>query len=226
MRAHVNSKWFLFRKHVDNFLHIIMPRTIIPLYTMVNSSYWSYKWTNDFVIWLEMLKISFLCASVFSCNLNPGNFHQDKVPWGNQALALARQSKRLLSDLLSLFKLYSYSVPRRFIMKLCLYCVSLRSTFCTLANITRTLKLKWWWITEIILKRKSLTKTSKQGIKTMTQNKLSLATLRYSSIFWIICRCSGRESPVLFPTGRCALLCPGGIWKLEIRENDRWMSRT
>uniref|UniRef100_A0A8C8D4M4 FAD-binding domain-containing protein n=1 Tax=Oncorhynchus tshawytscha TaxID=74940 RepID=A0A8C8D4M4_ONCTS len=31
----VNSKWFLFRKYVDNFLHIIMPRTIIPLYTMV-----------------------------------------------------------------------------------------------------------------------------------------------------------------------------------------------
>lgn len=35
MRAHVNSKWFLFRKHVDNILHILMPRTIIPLYTMV-----------------------------------------------------------------------------------------------------------------------------------------------------------------------------------------------
>ncbi|XP_036845660.1 kynurenine 3-monooxygenase [Oncorhynchus mykiss] len=35
MREHVNSKWFLFRKYVDNFLHIIMPRTIIPLYTMV-----------------------------------------------------------------------------------------------------------------------------------------------------------------------------------------------
>uniref|UniRef100_A0A673XDZ9 Kynurenine 3-monooxygenase n=1 Tax=Salmo trutta TaxID=8032 RepID=A0A673XDZ9_SALTR len=35
MRAHVNSKLFLFRKYVDNFLHIIMPRTIIPLYTMV-----------------------------------------------------------------------------------------------------------------------------------------------------------------------------------------------
>ncbi|XP_029376945.1 kynurenine 3-monooxygenase [Echeneis naucrates] len=35
MRAHVNSKWFLFRKHVDNILHFIMPRTIIPLYTMV-----------------------------------------------------------------------------------------------------------------------------------------------------------------------------------------------
>uniref|UniRef100_A0A3Q1EDS2 Kynurenine 3-monooxygenase n=1 Tax=Acanthochromis polyacanthus TaxID=80966 RepID=A0A3Q1EDS2_9TELE len=35
MRAHVNSKWFLFRKHVDNFLHFLMPRAIIPLYTMV-----------------------------------------------------------------------------------------------------------------------------------------------------------------------------------------------
>uniref|UniRef100_A0A3B4YH24 Kynurenine 3-monooxygenase n=1 Tax=Seriola lalandi dorsalis TaxID=1841481 RepID=A0A3B4YH24_SERLL len=35
MRAHVNSKWFLFRKHVDNVLHCIMPKTIIPLYTMV-----------------------------------------------------------------------------------------------------------------------------------------------------------------------------------------------
>ncbi|KAM8739431.1 kynurenine 3-monooxygenase [Acanthopagrus schlegelii] len=38
MRAHVNSKWFLFRKHVDNFLHAIMPKTIIPLYTMVTFS--------------------------------------------------------------------------------------------------------------------------------------------------------------------------------------------
>ncbi|XP_028279240.1 kynurenine 3-monooxygenase [Parambassis ranga] len=35
MRAHVNSKWFLFRKHVDNILHFLLPQTIIPLYTMV-----------------------------------------------------------------------------------------------------------------------------------------------------------------------------------------------
>ncbi|KAM9476712.1 kynurenine 3-monooxygenase [Clarias gariepinus] len=35
MRAHVNSKYFLFRKYLDNALHFIMPRTIIPLYTMV-----------------------------------------------------------------------------------------------------------------------------------------------------------------------------------------------
>ncbi|XP_056148062.1 kynurenine 3-monooxygenase [Lampris incognitus] len=35
MRAHVNSKWFLFRKYLDNVLHFFMPNTIIPLYTMV-----------------------------------------------------------------------------------------------------------------------------------------------------------------------------------------------
>lgn len=35
MRAHVNSSYFLFRKYLDNFLHFIMPKTIVPLYTMV-----------------------------------------------------------------------------------------------------------------------------------------------------------------------------------------------
>uniref|UniRef100_UPI00398ECD0F kynurenine 3-monooxygenase n=1 Tax=Pristiophorus japonicus TaxID=55135 RepID=UPI00398ECD0F len=35
MRKHVNSKWFIFRKNVDNFLHFCMPKTIVPLYTMV-----------------------------------------------------------------------------------------------------------------------------------------------------------------------------------------------
>uniref|UniRef100_A0A3B5K254 Kynurenine 3-monooxygenase n=1 Tax=Takifugu rubripes TaxID=31033 RepID=A0A3B5K254_TAKRU len=35
MRAHVNSRWFLFRKLLDSFLYAIMPKTIIPLYTMV-----------------------------------------------------------------------------------------------------------------------------------------------------------------------------------------------
>lgn len=36
MREHVNSTWFIFRKHVDNFLHALMPSTIVPLYTMVS----------------------------------------------------------------------------------------------------------------------------------------------------------------------------------------------
>uniref|UniRef100_A0A673XCR3 Kynurenine 3-monooxygenase n=1 Tax=Salmo trutta TaxID=8032 RepID=A0A673XCR3_SALTR len=60
MRSHVNSKWFLFRKYIDNFLHIIMPRTIIPLYTMVTFTrtryheavkrwHWQDKVRNDIV---------------------------------------------------------------------------------------------------------------------------------------------------------------------------------
>ncbi|KAM5237694.1 kynurenine 3-monooxygenase [Ctenodactylus gundi] len=35
MRAHVNSRWFLFQKNVERLLHAIMPSTFIPLYTMV-----------------------------------------------------------------------------------------------------------------------------------------------------------------------------------------------
>ncbi|XP_038670004.1 kynurenine 3-monooxygenase isoform X2 [Scyliorhinus canicula] len=35
MRQHVNSKWFIFRKFVDNILHFCLPRTIVPMYTMV-----------------------------------------------------------------------------------------------------------------------------------------------------------------------------------------------
>ncbi|KAG2467522.1 KMO monooxygenase, partial [Polypterus senegalus] len=37
MRAHVNSKWFIFRKYLDMMLHYIIPNTIIPLYTMVRN---------------------------------------------------------------------------------------------------------------------------------------------------------------------------------------------
>jgi kynurenine 3-monooxygenase len=35
MRSHVNSKKFLLRKYLDNFLYWLLPRTWIPLYTMV-----------------------------------------------------------------------------------------------------------------------------------------------------------------------------------------------
>ncbi|XP_077999084.1 kynurenine 3-monooxygenase-like [Glandiceps talaboti] len=38
MRSKVNSRWFLFRKKVDNLLHWLMPKTFIPLYTMVTFS--------------------------------------------------------------------------------------------------------------------------------------------------------------------------------------------
>uniref|UniRef100_A0A8D0HIM5 L-amino-acid oxidase n=1 Tax=Sphenodon punctatus TaxID=8508 RepID=A0A8D0HIM5_SPHPU len=39
MRAHVNSTWFIFRKYIDNFLNALLPSTIIPLYTMVRSTF-------------------------------------------------------------------------------------------------------------------------------------------------------------------------------------------
>ncbi|XP_072265191.1 kynurenine 3-monooxygenase [Pyxicephalus adspersus] len=56
MRAHVNSKWFIFRKYLDNFLHTLMPSTFIPLYSMVTFSRIRYhevilrwKWQNKVV---------------------------------------------------------------------------------------------------------------------------------------------------------------------------------
>ncbi|XP_055439212.1 kynurenine 3-monooxygenase [Bubalus kerabau] len=38
MRAHVNSRWFIFQKNIERLLHAIMPSTFIPLYTMVTFS--------------------------------------------------------------------------------------------------------------------------------------------------------------------------------------------
>jgi len=36
MRSDVNSRSFLLRKSLDNFLHKLLPRTWVPLYTMVS----------------------------------------------------------------------------------------------------------------------------------------------------------------------------------------------
>uniref|UniRef100_A0A8C5MTQ3 Kynurenine 3-monooxygenase n=1 Tax=Leptobrachium leishanense TaxID=445787 RepID=A0A8C5MTQ3_9ANUR len=56
MRAHVNSRWFIFRKHLDNVLNAIMPSSFIPLYSMVTFSRIRYheviqrwKWQNKVV---------------------------------------------------------------------------------------------------------------------------------------------------------------------------------
>uniref|UniRef100_A0A8D0AQD1 Kynurenine 3-monooxygenase n=2 Tax=Sander lucioperca TaxID=283035 RepID=A0A8D0AQD1_SANLU len=51
MRAHVNSKWFLFRKRVDNILHFLMPKTITPLYTMVTFTRTRYHEAVDSWHW-------------------------------------------------------------------------------------------------------------------------------------------------------------------------------
>ncbi|XP_076831090.1 kynurenine 3-monooxygenase isoform X2 [Brachyhypopomus gauderio] len=62
MRAHVNSRYFIFRKYLDNILHFIMPRTIVPLYTMVTFTRTRYheavirwRWQNKVItrgLWL------------------------------------------------------------------------------------------------------------------------------------------------------------------------------
>ncbi|KAL4641262.1 kynurenine 3-monooxygenase [Arapaima gigas] len=56
MRAHVNSRWFRFRKRLDNFLHFLMPTTVIPLYSMVTFSRTRYheavkrwRWQNKVI---------------------------------------------------------------------------------------------------------------------------------------------------------------------------------
>lgn len=84
MRAHVNSKWFLFRKHVDNFLHYIMPRKIIPLYTMVTFTRTRYheaverwQWQN------KVINRGLLCCATgtvlggfYLLIKNPPNIHK------------------------------------------------------------------------------------------------------------------------------------------------------
>ncbi|XP_056327491.1 kynurenine 3-monooxygenase [Danio aesculapii] len=62
MRAHVNSKYFIFRKYLDNLLHFLMPKTIVPLYTMVtftrtryNDAVNRWHWQNTVItrgLWL------------------------------------------------------------------------------------------------------------------------------------------------------------------------------
>ncbi|XP_055275679.1 kynurenine 3-monooxygenase isoform X1 [Moschus berezovskii] len=66
MRAHVNSRWFIFQKNIERFLHAIMPSTFIPLYTMVTFSriryheavlhwYWQKKVINRGLFLFGML---------------------------------------------------------------------------------------------------------------------------------------------------------------------------
>lgn len=47
MRDLVNSRWFLFRKKVDNILHALLPDVFIPLYTMVTFSQIPYATVID-----------------------------------------------------------------------------------------------------------------------------------------------------------------------------------
>uniref|UniRef100_A0A3B3T5I7 Kynurenine 3-monooxygenase n=1 Tax=Paramormyrops kingsleyae TaxID=1676925 RepID=A0A3B3T5I7_9TELE len=64
MRSHVNSRWFLFRKFLDNFLHRIMPRTIIPLYTMVTFSRMRYHEAVRQWQWQNKVSRIFVCSFI------------------------------------------------------------------------------------------------------------------------------------------------------------------
>ena len=46
MRSHVTSPWFLMKKKIDNFLHWLMPRTFIPLYSMVSCRLFYFRETE------------------------------------------------------------------------------------------------------------------------------------------------------------------------------------
>ena len=43
MRDHVNSKWYLIRKKMDNLIHRLFPNSWIPLYTTVSGNKRNFK---------------------------------------------------------------------------------------------------------------------------------------------------------------------------------------
>ncbi|XP_068597445.1 kynurenine 3-monooxygenase [Brachionichthys hirsutus] len=73
MRAHVNSRWFLFRKRLDNFLHFLMPTTVIPLYTMVTFTRTRYhraverwRWQNKVINCVLLVSAAGAALGAFS----------------------------------------------------------------------------------------------------------------------------------------------------------------
>ena len=74
MRAHVNSRWFIFQKNVERFLHAVMPSTFIPLYTMVRSE------LGLFLILIFSLAIKEYTEYWYSLNFLTGLIFQNKVP--------------------------------------------------------------------------------------------------------------------------------------------------
>ncbi|XP_066535563.1 kynurenine 3-monooxygenase [Hoplias malabaricus] len=84
MRAHVNTRYFLFRKYLDNTLHFFMPRTIVPLYTMITFTRTRYheaviqwQWQNKVItrgLWI-FGTISILGVSYYYLQFCPKKPH-------------------------------------------------------------------------------------------------------------------------------------------------------
>uniref|UniRef100_A0A670Y3S4 L-amino-acid oxidase n=1 Tax=Pseudonaja textilis TaxID=8673 RepID=A0A670Y3S4_PSETE len=73
MRERVNSRWFIFRKHIDNWLHALLPSVIIPLYTMVTFSRIRYheavqRWKCCRRVWSCCFHV-WSTAAVWSCHV-------------------------------------------------------------------------------------------------------------------------------------------------------------
>ncbi|XP_072123132.1 kynurenine 3-monooxygenase isoform X1 [Mobula birostris] len=89
MRKHVNSKWFIFRKYVDNFLHFCLPNTIVPLYTMVTFSrirynevikrnQWQRKVINSMLLVIGV--ITTITGTVILFKYLPKSLHTMELP--------------------------------------------------------------------------------------------------------------------------------------------------
>lgn len=73
MRDHVNSRWFVMRKHFDNFLYWLLPRHWIPLYTMTTFTRIPYhqvilkrKTQDNIVKWIVNIVGLFTTGAVIS----------------------------------------------------------------------------------------------------------------------------------------------------------------
>ncbi|XP_074950320.1 kynurenine 3-monooxygenase isoform X1 [Phalacrocorax aristotelis] len=87
MRKRVNSTWFIFRKHVDNFLHMLMPSTIVPLYTMVTFTRIRYHEALQRWKWQEKVGQRWCPSSLcHECNKHPA--HQHCSAAGGRALVV------------------------------------------------------------------------------------------------------------------------------------------
>uniref|UniRef100_A0A8C3GBK4 Kynurenine 3-monooxygenase n=1 Tax=Cyclopterus lumpus TaxID=8103 RepID=A0A8C3GBK4_CYCLU len=83
MRAHVNSKWFLFRKHVDNLLHFLMPKTIVPLYTMVTFTRTRYHEAMDRWHWQDKREggVGRISRGMQEAGSQAGGIRHSQVHW-------------------------------------------------------------------------------------------------------------------------------------------------
>ena len=143
MRAHVNSKWFLFRKKVDDILHFLLPKTIVPLYTMASVA---FEQTSETIccMFITVRKIR-NCVWPFDC-LRAGHLHQNQIPRGLAALALAEQGEALHFSTRECMMLWLFSWYHRAFQQLFFYHIALHTFFIALGKVILFLFCCWTYI--------------------------------------------------------------------------------